>query len=139
MGKARVQAVIDKKPVRHEYWTHGQELGSYLVRFRWDSEGDDKPTWIDFEVHEVVTQSLENDDPQFQITDELCDGTTDNPDLAEPTVSGFVKWDGCTQIYFPSEPAIHADGQGDLTCLFNCLLDVRTKALEFTGTKEEYF
>lgn len=118
-------------PVQDSYWTDPDRgIGSYLVRFRWRPE-DDKVYCIDFEAHEVIS-----DPPAFLVGDDVSDGLTEDPEKATPTVTGFVKWDGCTQIYFPGEPAIHAEGQGDLTALFDCLLKVRINALTRMGSLE---
>lgn len=130
---------MSKNPVQQTYWTHGQELGSYLVRFRWDPDEESRVYWIDFEVHEVTTTDMDGN-PSFMVGLELNEGLTENPDEALPTVQGFVKWDGCTQIWFSDEsPMIHADCQEDLTCLFSCLTEIREKALDVMGTREDYF
>jgi len=128
--------LMDKpnKPVRATF-THGgdaQGLGRMVIRLRWDDSDPRGPFWVDFEVHEVV--ALVHPDMAMHYTRAGADhnlDTTPDLDLAEAVVHGFVKWDGCTQVYW-DEP-MHVDSESDLEALFEAVRIARREAVAAMG------
>jgi hypothetical protein len=69
----------------------------YLVRLFGDEQGGSGVIWVDFEVIEVPM--YEQGKPVFYRKEwiSLADNTQD-PNEADAVVSGYVKWDGCTEF-----------------------------------------
>jgi hypothetical protein len=141
--KAQWPAQRSDKPVGKEF-TCGASIdnpgrtATHWLRLRWDptktipvqcpAEGmpDEAPYWVDFEVYEIKailsTGELEFDDGK--------DGFAKAIDDAIPIVHGFVKWDGCTQIWVPelAEP-LHWDEQSGIEDAARAIVEVRRYAI----------
>lgn len=108
---------------------HGEE---YLIHLRWDlnvtiPSGDkERPHWVDFEIWDV--RGTQQDGTRL-----YGDSFVSDPLAAESLCHGFVKWDGCTQIYFTgigtNGPALHFDSNSDLSAFARTLNEVRRLAL----------
>lgn len=108
-------------------WFIGRDLGDWFVRLRWDSEAD-VVHWIDIELFEIA--SLDPDgSPMFRNSPEI------GPDLSTvasvPDLSGFVKWDGCSQFYFPEAPGpqFHFDDDRSVVRVFEAIREARRVAM----------
>lgn len=111
-----------KKPIVKEI--AATELEGYALRFRCDTIAGWMPEhntrrshWVDFEIFETVGQ---NEDGSFIYMnhDEPFEASLDR---ASPVVTGFVKWDGCTQFWFGDEKraeVAHVDTKEQLDRLF---------------------
>jgi|LauGreDrversion4_2_1035121.scaffolds.fasta_scaffold430828_2 hypothetical protein len=64
---------------------------------------------VDFEVYELYHYDDGNGNPlKMQYFQENKEYYTHNPDLCEPYVKGFIKWDGCSEVNFAKN--IHSCG-----------------------------
>ena len=123
------------KPVRATF-VHGgdaQGLGRLVIRLRWnDGEVRKEPAIVDFEVLEVVALVHPHMTPHYRRegTDRPMD-TTEELDLAQPVVHGFVKFDGCTQAWW-DEP-MHVDHEDSLNALFEAVRIARREAMAVLG------
>lgn len=64
---------------------------------------------VDFEVYELYHYDDGNGcSLKMQYFQENQDNYTDNPELCQPYVKGFIKWDGCSEVNFA--PNIHSCG-----------------------------
>ncbi len=70
------------------------------------------PYRLQFELHEACSFET-NQDPLFKKGDDLNRGLVANPDEDSLLVSGFVKWDGCTQFEFHNQ-LWHYDHKDDV-------------------------
>lgn len=74
---------------------------AWTVRWAWEPEtasvvGDGKVLWVDFALYQNC--AIDGDSVMYEPPD--CDNPgewTIDIDKAAPLVTGFVKWDGCTQ------------------------------------------
>jgi hypothetical protein len=127
----------------------GAQFGRWIHLY-W-SETSDHVLWIDFEIFEAFGCSLPgggigqrktplNGPPLFYATEarELGDrsSTTNDIDFAVPTVLGFVKWDGCTQIYFPNDGHVHRDDLESLAGLFSSICRAQARCYEIYEEQE---
>lgn len=111
-----------------------------IIRLYWTVSGTSghQPThWIDFEIFEAVGLDGVRDDspPLYYATEsrELSDGVTTDLDKAVPDVSGFVKWDGCTQVYFSADrdtPALHYDDRAGLAGILAAIVRAQERCYE---------
>ena len=105
---------------------------------------DEKPTWIDFEIFEAIGREIPGHQgiaistrpdgdgkPLYYATEdrELTKGVTTDLDRAMWTVRGFVKFDGCTQVYFPEGP-VHYDDREGLRGLFAAICRAQERCYE---------
>lgn len=115
----------------------GSVLGR-VVRLYWapSAASGHQPThWIDFDIYESVGLDGTSDDspPLYYATEtrELSDGVTTDLDKAVPDVTGFVKWDGCTQIYFSEQqPALHYDDRESLAGMLAAIVRTQQRCYE---------
>lgn len=109
-----------------------------VVRLFWSPSETHQPThWIDFEIFEAIGLDGINADspPAYYASEErdLSANTTTDLDKAVPDVSGFVKWDGCTQIYFSADrntPALHYDDRAGLAGLLAAIVRAQERCYE---------
>lgn len=125
------------KPFREERWFGSrEECAEYLVRFYWDlTEQRATPYWIDFEIYPVAGYDHPSGEREFYANEsqEFGDGLTKDIASAHLECNGFVKWDGCTQIYFAADrnsPALHFDDGETMRLFFECLTYARARCLE---------
>jgi hypothetical protein len=103
-------------------------MSEHVVRLHW--AGDKQPTWIDFFVYPVVTYDSDGN-REFCIGEDIADGITADIERAHHVCNGFVKWDGCTQIYFTEQgPQLHFDDADSMRQFFECLTFARARAVE---------
>lgn len=77
-----------------EKWLDLGCLG-WLVRY------DHSDHWLNFKAYEVISELVsEPKTKSFRKPDTI--EHTENPDEAEPTISGYVKWDGCCEMTGPT-------------------------------------
>lgn len=135
--------MMDKKPERQWFWVGESEVPGicdHLVVLRWDDPTvSEKPHWVDFEIHEATAGDAGYDGGgeahlMFNLGDHVQDGLTYDCREAKPTMSGYVKWDGCTEV----------DGLGGHYCdarsieaQFEALRRMRNAALEAMGKAAE--
>jgi hypothetical protein len=93
---------------------------------------DERPTWIDFEIFEPAG-IVNADCPIYYATEKrdstVVDGITTDFDRAIWTVRGFVKVDGCTQVYFPEGP-LHYDDATGFQALFAAICRAQDRCYE---------
>jgi hypothetical protein len=127
-----------KKPVCLKI--QANKIGDFAIWLRcdtlpeWTEESGARRThWVDFEIFEAVGR--ENDGT-------LLFGEHFFPELeiANPTVHGFVKWDGCTQFWFgdpaDSHDGAHVDSKADLDKLFAAIHLARAEAAKILKMEE---
>ena len=126
-----------------------------------DSPGPSRILWVDFEVFEavgrgtthpvraptgstqVVARSYVHDDRAplvYYATEdrEFMSGLTADLDCAVWTVRGFVKFDGCTQVYFPGDVGpVHYDSAAGLRGLFGAICRAQERCYEIMDTLDE--
>ena len=111
----------------------------------WGHKGDsEKPTWIDFEIFEAIGREVPGQRgiaisscpdgdgvPLYYSTEdrELTAGVTTDLGRAVWTAHGFVKFDGCTQVYFPTGP-VHYDDREGLRGLFVAICRAQERCYE---------
>lgn len=81
-----------KKPekTKGETWL---DIGQgWLVRY------EVTDTWLDFEAFECTGIDTDGGKWFAKKGRRSSDDETDEPEKAEPTISGFVKWDGCSEM-----------------------------------------
>jgi hypothetical protein len=132
----------DKKPwrsgpLRRTVALDDYAADSYVVRLYW---GEDlKILWVDFEIYLVVARELApnhwgtrkgtregapayHDDKLHFVTD---------IDAARPDVTGFVKWDGCTQFRLaPGSGLAHVDSRSQLRAFTDAIDKARELAAQ---------
>jgi hypothetical protein len=130
----------DKKPwrsgpLRRTVSLDDYAVGSYVVRLYWGDES--KILWVDFEIYLVAARELA---PNYWGTK---DGTRDGRpayhddklhfvtdlDAACPAVTGFVKWDGCTQFHLARGLA-HVDSRTELRAFGDAIDKARELAAQ---------
>ncbi len=124
----------DKNPLIDQFEVNHRVLDQWhFVRLRGKRNDDDQSfTWIDFEVFTVPAFS--EGAPSFYATDEFeiageRGGLTTDIDAAFPSVTGFVKGDGCTQMWFHDQP-VHFDSEDGMQAMFDAIKSARVKALD---------
>lgn len=92
--------------------------GEYSIRYKVKDE-----YWMDWAI---ITNGGSESADYFK-GDELSDGFTKDVDEAHAVCTGFIKWDGCQQIYFPdsSGPTLHFDEVEDVAGFMTALIVVR--------------
>jgi hypothetical protein len=127
---------VSKKPLQEQFNFEDGVAFSRVVRLFWkpnEASGHQPTHWIDFEILEAAGRGgTEDDSPLlYYASDErsMCAMTTDI-EKAVPDCSGFVKWDGCTQIYFPDEPALHYDDISGLVGMFAAIARAQARCYE---------
>lgn len=147
-----------KKPVRQTLHCYG-----HIVRLRWDEDAHTgRVTWVDFEV--FAAAGYEEKQPSDPVSprqihaatgsippgakvlfDRVHDASaagqpsvTDDLEVAEMCVRGFVKWDGCTQFWTgdprdPNSGVTHFDDPQALEDWCEMLKQVREWALDAMG------
>lgn len=72
-------------------------FGEFGFRVRWAVSD----YWANVEVYEIIAIECDTERVLFAREDARCLPTdsTDNIDGAEKYLEGFVKWDGCTELY----------------------------------------
>jgi hypothetical protein len=81
--------------------TKGEAFRPELGAFGWLVRYEHTDTWIDFEAFEVVSVEMSpNEGAKSYARKGATTGedTTYDVDDAEPTICGFVKWDGCSEM-----------------------------------------
>src|SRR4029077_6711967 len=127
-----------RETLRHD---EGASFGRTIYLYWKEIE---RPIWIDFEIFEAIgcegppdslicTRPGGEGRPLYYTTDrrELCDKDSVTTDLnsAMWTVRGFVKFDGCTQVYFPEGP-LHYDDRASLRGLFGGICRAQERCYE---------
>jgi hypothetical protein len=124
-------------PLRRTVALADYAADSYVVRLYW---GDDpKVLWVDFEIYLVAARQLApghlsvrsgvveglpayHDDKLHFVTD---------IDAARPDVTGFVKWDGCTQFRLaPGSGLAHVDSRAGLHAFCDAIDKARELAAQ---------
>lgn len=117
-----------------------------MIHLYWKSPSADeitRPVWIDFEIFEAIgrespgalicTRPGSEGRPLYYATDarDMCakDGLTADLSRATWAVRGFVKFDGCTQVYFPRGP-LHYDDKASLRGLFGSICRAQERCYE---------
>ncbi len=74
------------------------DLPNYRIEIEPDSHGTGSPydpcLWVNFKIYKIV--GYDQNWPVFS-KNSCNDGIVDSFEKAEPFISGFTKWDGCTQ------------------------------------------
>ena len=91
---------------------------------------EDNPCWIDLKVFEVV--SVGDDGPGYQLPNLRH---TSNRSEAAPLVTGYVKWDGCSEM--DANP--HWCRHEDVKRYADLLVRLHARAGELLGGDEDYF
>lgn len=90
--------------------------------------------WVNFKVIEPI--EYEDGDEEYPLTNEGYSGPhTTNINQAFAFMSGFLKWDGCCQIYFHDEPALHMDSIQMFEAFNRLMLRCREVGVEMLGEK----
>jgi hypothetical protein len=109
----------------------------YLVVVRADINKEvNKVLWVDFELFNVTCRR-EDGTPEYG---KPSGGLSPDPfdERVEPDVEGFVKWDGCTQLYFQNDgPGFHADCWQDITEWVDAIRAARMLAAKLLPDWEE--
>jgi hypothetical protein len=106
-----------------------RNFNTYTVRLKW---GDD--LWVDYEVFADLW-SISDEKQQWNRK-----GTTQRPDPvdsldeAQPTVSGYVKWDGCQHIDWHEG---HICERYQMDGIFKAIGDARTEAFKAMQRDED--
>jgi hypothetical protein len=116
------------KPVREAFDVDYKGGARHRVRLRWEAEGDDKPSWVDFEIAEVVGVERRGAHVERLYAGDMSP-TTDLDEASFP-VRGFVKRDGCTQFWVE---CAHADSSEDLDVALGAIRVARQRALLAMG------
>jgi hypothetical protein len=121
-----------------DFYKHEDEC---LIRL-WSDVRDDngQRMWVDFAIYEVI--GCESGGERRKFYNRKDSVTSHNPvydpEEAESTVDGFVKWDGCTQF----TANIHVDDKDSLDTLLEMIGRAREEAAEIMGdawdAKHEY-
>jgi hypothetical protein len=119
-----------REVLRHD---DGSSFGRTIYLY-WKEER--RPRWIDFEIFEAIGHEGPpggQERPIYYATDrrELFgrDGVTADLSRAVWTTCGFVKLDGCTQVYFPEGP-LHYDDLASLRGLFGSICRAQERCYE---------
>lgn len=132
-------------PLQEQFNHNDGAVFGRIVRLYWnpDTGGDRRPTnSIDFEIYEPIgLDGPAFDSPPFYYSTEerqLGKPTTTDLDAAVPDVFGFVKWDGCTQVYFADKgPALHCDDCEGLAGVFAAITRVQRRCYEILKVDAE--
>lgn len=133
---------MGNKTIRKEF-----RVDDFAIRLRWENQAaweaandqdkaQTRPTyWIDFEIFAIVGRKSDDSvlyyrkGADFELSDRNgVDPLTESLDESEPSVHGFVKWDGCTQMWFDDQP-VHFDERISMEQLFAAIAECRKQAL----------
>lgn len=136
--------------LRHD---DGCPFGRWILLY-WSEDTKGGPLWIDFEIIEGVGCLVEKSERGvhlgsagagpvvFYATEHRqligpvgVDTTTTDLNRAIWSVQGFVKWDGCTQVYFPDGP-LHHDSQAELRGTFGAICRAQDRCYEIYAEAE---
>ncbi len=152
---ANVQRVSNLKlPLREILrYDEGCPFGRWILLY-WSEAQKERPLWIDFEVIEGVGCLVEKTERglevggagagpiMFYATEDRqvfgaagADTTTLDLNQAVWSARGFVKWDGCTQVYFPEGP-FHHDSQAELRGAFGAICRAQDRCYEICAEAE---
>lgn len=121
-----------KRPLRKRvnFRAEGQDQGGFAILLYWDdAETEDGCVlWVDFKLVEC---QLNHDGERVvqgygYVTQ--ADGAavpTDDPALAPPLAAGFMKWDGCMQVW--THTPLHWDTDEELEWFCEALAAVRAE------------
>jgi len=108
---------------------------TYWAEWQWDPMEDGGAAWVDFRVWSSIGTSAEG--PMFSRDDPGgCSDPVSDPREATPLVSGFCKWDGCTQFSFDGDKDaihVHFDHEREWRELCEAIVHVRRVAREIMG------
>lgn len=80
----------------------------YLIRFKAESHS------AEFVVYEIVAHDGDDGTACFEVADGSGDEWTDDLEEAEVFLSGFIKWDGCSNWDFKTDACMkHFCGRDD--------------------------
>jgi hypothetical protein len=101
------------------------DAGGFTIRWAHD---DEKPIWCDFAIYPVLGVEL-GGRVLYETPDAVnpMDAPTSDLDAAQPLVTGFVKWDGCTQWW--QHDGGHVDDRATFEEFFDALAEARRVAL----------
>jgi hypothetical protein len=126
---------LEKNTARHQEWV----CPTYLLVLAWDPEWGG---WFDFALYEKTYTEQVGDGveaAQFYLPNfvSIADSTS-NWMEAVPVVSGFVKWDGCTQFGFHYD--LHFDHKDDLRGLLDAIDAARAQiAMRMTAAVADLY
>lgn len=115
----------ETKKTRGERWL---DIGVCGWLVRWELVND---SWLDFKAYEAIGENENNGEPDDGAKLYMGKGrrSEDNhvtdPDAAEPTISGFVKWDGCAE-YAMGQP--HFCGRSDVEAFAKVMIAIHELA-----------
>ena len=130
-----------KLPLRETFRHDADTNFGRVICLYWSEDALVRPHWIDFEIFEAVgrespgalisTRPNQDGAPLYYTTEkrEITDGVTSNLERAIWMARGFVKSDGCTQIYFPKGP-VHYDDLIGPRGLFGAICRVQERCYE---------
>jgi hypothetical protein len=105
------------------------ELANYIIV----SELHENELSVDFKVVEIIGGDEENIYPtEF---DNVWENKTTDLTKAIAFMTAFIKWDGCFQIYFHDEPAVHFDSLENVVEFGNLFVKMREIGQEMMGDK----
>ena len=138
---ARVSSL--KLPLRETIHVDNAGFGAEICLY-WNDGSNESPAWIDFEILEAIgTESPgallsmrsraagNTGAPVYYATQkrEITDGVTAEIERAVWSARGFVKFDGCTQVYFPEGP-LHYDDVAGLRDMFAAICRAQERCYE---------
>lgn len=117
-----------------------KDLG-FTVRFK-DTVWDNSPHGYEFEIYEVTGWSEDTKSKRFDVPTYERKGATQSGDDsingledAQPYLTGFIKWDGCSHFYFGDQGYLHLCGLNEIDKLreiLNRLMDrAKDKGVEY--------
>lgn len=127
----------EKQPLVEQFEVNPREMGGwYVVRLRGERNKDNAFTWLDFEIFDVPAADKDYK-PSYYANEQFemygggpqTSGITEDLDAAVPSITGFVKGDGCTQFRILDEP-VHFDSDEDLQAWAKAIKETRDRALQ---------
>jgi hypothetical protein len=96
-----------------------------------DTIYDTEPSGYEFELYEVVAWEGKNFDQKLYERKESTqsgDFSENGLEDAQPYLTGFIKWDGCSHFYFGDDGYLHLCGLDEIEKLGVVLERLKTRA-----------
>jgi 8-oxo-dGTP pyrophosphatase MutT (NUDIX family) len=105
------------------------DVGAYSIQWAFEKDGEDPPLRVEWALFEVAAGADENHGPLYKKPGAKgAKDWTDDIGKAQPCVTGFVKWDGCTQWWQNDDPQ-HVDSRNEFHAFAMAMVKARHRAL----------
>lgn len=106
-------------------------VGEYSIQWAFDKEEDGGPHRVEWALFSVAADS-DDEGPEnsvyYHTTSGKMQDWTQDIGKAAPCVTGFVKWDGCTQWWMNDNP-LHVDSRHEYHAFATAMIKARHRAM----------